>query len=170
MQKPKPPVKEQARKVIIIGATSGIGRELAKIYARNGFQVGISGRRKELLDSLQKKFSKNIVTECFDVTGKENILHLRNMIEKLDGVDIVIYNAGYGEISATLDWDIEKQTTDVNVNGFVEIVCYAFNYFANQVTGTLLLLLLSHLSGAVAMRRHIMQAKPLKVIIWKAFI
>ena len=135
MQKPKPPVKEQARKVIIIGATSGIGRELAKIYARNGFQVGISGRRKELLDSLQKKFSKNIVTECFDVTGKENILHLRNMIEKLDGVDIVIYNAGYGEISATLDWDIEKQTTDVNVNGFVEIVCYAFNYFANQGYG-----------------------------------
>ena len=63
MQKPKPPVKEQARKVIIIGATSGIGRELAKIYARNGFQVGVSGRRQELLDSLQKKFSKNIVTE-----------------------------------------------------------------------------------------------------------
>ena len=35
--------------------------------------------------SIQKKFPKNIVTESFDVTGKENIPHLRSLIEKLDG-------------------------------------------------------------------------------------
>ena len=135
MQKAKPSVKVQTQKVIIIGATSGIGRELAKVYVRRGFQVGISGRRQQLLDSLQKKIPGKIITECFDVTGKENIFHLRNMIEKLAGVDIIIYNAGYREISETLNWDIEKQTTDVSVNGFVEIVCYAFNYFVNQGYG-----------------------------------
>jgi len=60
-------------KVIIIGATSGIGRKLATLYASKKYFVGITGRRNELLNSLQNKFPKNIVTECFDVTGKENI-------------------------------------------------------------------------------------------------
>lgn len=129
-----PTIKEQ-KKVIIIGATSGIGRELATIYARNGYFVGITGRRNEMLLSVQNKFPKNIVTECFDVTQKENISHLQSLIQKLDGLDIIIYNSGYGEISKPLDWDIEKHTTDVNVNGFVEIVCYAFNYLVNQGHG-----------------------------------
>ena len=88
--------KEQ-KKVIIIGATSGIGRELATIYATQGYFVGISGRRNELLLSLQNKFPKNIVIECFDVTQKENIPHLQSLIQKLDGLDILIYNSGYGE-------------------------------------------------------------------------
>lgn len=125
------------RKVIIIGATSGIGRELVKCFVSNGFNVGISGRRNDLLISLQKKFPKNIVTECFDVTSTQNILHVRSLVEKLNGVDIMVYCSGYGEVSKTLDWDIEKQTTDVNVNGFTEIIAYAFNYFLNQGSGQL---------------------------------
>jgi short-subunit dehydrogenase len=123
------------QKVIIIGATSGIGKALATLYAKNGYMVGITGRRKELLISLQQKFSKNIVIENFDVTGKENIPHLQSLIQKLDGLDILIYNSGYGDVSKELDWDIEKRTTDVNVNGFIEIVCYAFNYLVNQGHG-----------------------------------
>jgi short-subunit dehydrogenase len=123
------------QKVIIIGATSGIGKELATIYAGKGYFVGITGRRNELLISLQNKFPKNIVTECFDVTEKENIPHLQNLIQKLDGLDILIYNSGVGDVSKELDWDIEKRTTEVNVNGFVEIVCYAFNYLVNQGHG-----------------------------------
>ena len=123
------------QKVLIIGATSGIGRELATIFAKEGYYVGITGRRNELLLSLQNKFPKNIVTECFDITQKENIPHLQTLIQKLDGLDILIYNSGYGEVSEELDWDIEKRTTDVNVNGFVEIVCYAFNYLVNQGHG-----------------------------------
>lgn len=127
--------RESGGKVIIIGATSGIGRELATIYAKEGYFVGITGRRNQLLLSLQNKFPKNIVTECFDVTQKENIPHLQTLIQKLDGLDILIYNSGYGDVSKELDWDIEKRTTDVNVNGFVEIVCYAFNYLVNQGHG-----------------------------------
>ena len=129
------PSRGSGSKVIIIGATSGIGTELATIYANKGYFVGITGRRNELLLSLQNKFPKNIVTECFDVTQKENIPHLQTLIQKLDGLDILIYNSGYGDISKTLDGEIEKHTTDVNVNGFVEIVCYAFNYFVNQGHG-----------------------------------
>ncbi len=124
-----------AYKVIIIGATSGIGEELAKIYARQGCNVGISGRRQELLDSLQQQFPNNIITECFDVTGNENTKHVDNLIQKLGGLDLLIYNSGYAQLFSSLRWEIEKQTTLVNVNGFVEIINFGLNYFLQQKKG-----------------------------------
>jgi short-subunit dehydrogenase len=124
-----------AYKVIIIGATSGIGEELAKIYANQGCKVGISGRRQELLDSLQQQFPDNITTECFDVTGNENTKHVDNLIQKLGGLDLLIYNSGYAQLFSSLRWEIEKQTTLVNVNGFVEIVNFGLNYFLKQKKG-----------------------------------
>ncbi|MEP6926133.1 MAG: SDR family NAD(P)-dependent oxidoreductase, partial [Ginsengibacter sp.] len=125
-------MKDEQQKIIIIGATSGIGRKLAGIYASKGFRVGVTGRRMELLLSLQEEFPQNVFIECFDVTGKENIPHFQSLIEQLEGLDILVYNSGYGETSKELDWEIENKTTAVNVNGFIEIVCYAFNYLVNQ--------------------------------------
>lgn len=123
------------KKVIIIGATSGIGRGLAKMYVDNGYLVGATGRRKELLDSLQAESLQKIITACFDVTGNENIAQLKSLIDKIDGLDLLIYNSGYGEPSETLDWNIDKQTIDINVNGFTEIVNFTFNYFVQQGYG-----------------------------------
>ena len=123
------------KKVIIIGATSGIGRELAKLYAVNNWLVGATGRRKELLKSLQDEWPDNIVTECFDVTETENIESIKNLIQQLGGLDLLIYNSGYGELSETLEWEIDKATTQINVNGFVEIVNFAFKYFVVEGKG-----------------------------------
>jgi short-subunit dehydrogenase len=123
------------KKVIIIGATSGIGKVLAQLYARNNWLVGISGRRKPLLDSLQQEFPDNIVTECFDVTENDNIDCIKNLTQQLGGLDLLIYNSGYGEPSEYLDLEIDKNTTDINVNGFLEIVNFSFNYFALEGKG-----------------------------------
>ena len=133
------------KKVIIIGATSGIGRALAKEYVNAGHRVGITGRREELLQSFRREFeipdgptgsSKNfIATECFDVTGKDNILHLQSLIDKLGGMDLFIYNSGFGDPSTTLDWAIDKKTVDINVNGFIEMTNWSFHYFLNQDSG-----------------------------------
>jgi short-subunit dehydrogenase len=123
------------KKVIIIGATSGIGRALAKLYAHEHCLVGVTGRRKELLQSLQKDFPHNILTECFDVTHTDNIESIKNLIQQLGGLDLLIYNSGYGDPSATLDWAIDRETTQVNVNGFVEIVNFVFNYFVAEGKG-----------------------------------
>ena len=130
-----PPGGNGRKKVIIIGASSGIGRELAKLYALDKWLVGVTGRRKELLDELQQQFPDNIITECFDVTRNENTEHLKNLLEQLGGMDLFIYNSGYGEPSKTMDWKIDQQTTLTNVNGFVETVNFAFNYFVKQGYG-----------------------------------
>jgi short-subunit dehydrogenase len=123
------------KKVIIIGATSGIGRGLAKLYAADNYLVGATGRREELLLSLQAEFPKKIITACFDVTGNDTVVQLQSLIDKLGGLDLLLYNSGYGEPSETLDWNIDKQTVDINVNGFIAIVNFTFNYFAQQGHG-----------------------------------
>lgn len=125
----------QIKRIIIVGATSGIGRKMAELYAADGNIIGITGRRKELLDEIENMFPEKIKTECFDVTGNENISCLTSLIEKTGGMDILIYSSGVGEPSKELDWQLDKLTVDTNVNGFIEIANWGFNYFIKQGHG-----------------------------------
>ena len=125
------------QKIAIIGATSGIGRRIAELYAEKEQRIGISGRRLELLEEIKHQFPQQIEYECFDVSGKENISHLKSLVNKLGGLDILVISAGTGELSKELSWKIDKTTVDTNVNGFIEIANWAFNFFARQDHGQL---------------------------------
>ncbi len=123
------------KRVIIVGATSGIGKALAKLYLLKGCLVGITGRRKQLLDEIQNEHESQIFTECFDVRENNNITHIQSLIKKLGGLDLLIYNSGYGDPSLILEWEVDKATYETNVKGFIEIVHYTFNYFLQQGYG-----------------------------------
>jgi short-subunit dehydrogenase len=123
------------KKIIIIGSSSGIGKELALMYAAQNHLVAITGRRENLLEEIKNLYPNNIITATFDVMGKENLYHTKKLIRQLGGLDLLIYNAGYGEPSLDLIPENEKIITHTNVNGFVEIVSYAFNFFAAQGNG-----------------------------------
>jgi short-subunit dehydrogenase len=123
------------QKIIIIGATSGIGKELALLYLQNGYRVGITGRRQELLHQLENQFPQQIVTSSFDVTGGGNIQHLETLVAKMGGMDIFIYNSGFGDVSESLDPVIENATIKTNVNGFAEMTAWAFNWLCKQGSG-----------------------------------
>jgi short-subunit dehydrogenase len=125
------------KKIVIIGATSGIGRRMAELYAEKGHRVGITGRRLELLQQIQQQFPQNMDYECFDVTKPGNTDHLETLVNRLGGLDILIISAGTGQPSKELDWNIDKTTVDTNVNGFIEIANRAFNYFMKQGHGQL---------------------------------
>jgi len=125
------------KSVVIIGATSGIGRKMAELYAAKGYRVCITGRRNALLNEIQQQFPTLIETECFDVTGNENISKIESLISKLGGLDILVYSSGIGEPSKDLDWQLDKMTVDINVNGFIEICNWGFNYFIKQGYGRL---------------------------------
>ncbi len=130
----------QIKRIIIVGATSGIGRKMAEQYAQKGYKIGITGRREELLSEIKHAYPNNIETECFDVTANENIPHLESLINKLGGLDILIYSSGVGEPSKDLDWKLDKKTVDTNVNGLVEIANWGFNYLIKQGHGTMAVL------------------------------
>jgi short-subunit dehydrogenase len=125
------------QKIIIIGATSGIGRRMAEIYAEKDYRVGISGRRADLLQQIKQQYPQQIEYECFDVTKNETVIHLEALVNKLGGMDILVISAGTGQPSKELSWEIDKATVDINVNGFVEIANWAFNFFVKQGYGQL---------------------------------
>lgn len=123
------------KKVIIIGASSGIGRELAIQYAQLGWQVGITARRADKLDSISRESNGQIWYECFDATAPDNNDGLDRLIDRMNGMDLFVYCAGYGGTSDQLDWSIEKRTFDVNAKGFLEMVNHAFLYFQKKGIG-----------------------------------
>ena len=125
------------KRIIIIGATSGIGKELALLYLKKGHKVGITGRRANLLQEVKNQHPANVITSCFDVTGSENQKHLQGLINELGGLDLLIYNSGFGDPSEEFNMENEIRTTKTNVNGCVDIAGYAFNYFVKQGYGQL---------------------------------
>src|SRR5687767_883189 len=123
-------------KVIIIGATSGIGLELAKQYLEPGHTVAVTGRRQELLLELKKQYPA-VHTDCFNVQANEVVERLQSLITIMGGLDLLIYSAGYGEPSEDLMEEIEIDSTATNVMGFVKIGSFTFNYFRKQGHGQL---------------------------------
>ena len=125
------------KKAIIIGATSGIGNELAKTLVQNGYKVGITGRRKPELEKLQKSNPDNYVISSFDCTNVNNSEKLDELTSLIDGLDLLILSSGTGDLNENLDFKIENKTNSLNVNAFTEIVDWTFNYFEKQGKGHL---------------------------------
>lgn len=124
-------------RIIIVGSTSGIGKRMAEIYAEKGHRIGVTGRRLELLQEIKQQWPQQVEYECFDVSKSESISHIQSLIDKLGGLDILVISAGWGQPSEELRWDIDKPITETNVNGFIEIANWAFNFFAKQDHGQL---------------------------------
>lgn len=123
------------KKAIIIGATSGIGREVARLLAQEGWQLGIAGRREELLHTLQAEFPHGqIETAVVDVTDPEAIGSLQALWERMGDIDLFFLSSGIGFQNAALDPDIELRTARTNGEGFVRMVTFAFNRFKDCAT------------------------------------
>ncbi|MBU1613684.1 SDR family NAD(P)-dependent oxidoreductase [bacterium] len=126
------------KKAIIIGATSGIGKELAKILSQHGYIVGITGRRIHLLDELQSQLSTRSLSRQIDVSDTSTAIEkLKSLIVEMDGVDLIVISAGTGFIDPELQWNKEKETIDVNVLGFAAMANVAYHHFVQQGSGHL---------------------------------
>jgi len=126
------------KKAIIIGASSGIGNGLAELLVENGYKVGITGRKTELLDELKKTNSNSFMIKTFDATDtKTSVEKLEELTSELGGLDLLILSSGTGELNESLIFNIERKVIDLNVTGFTNIVDWAFNYFEKQNYGHL---------------------------------
>lgn len=122
-------------RIIIIGATSGIGREVAKLYIAQGWQVGVAGRRAEELESLRKEAPEQVSSEVLDVTLEDAPYRLQSLIDKVGGMDIFLLSSGIGKQNPTLTPDIELKTAATNVEGFIRLTTAAYHYFEKQGYG-----------------------------------
>ena len=119
-----------AKKAIVMGATSGIGMEVAKLLAAKGWQVGIAGRRIERLQAL---ISQGGIT-CYqqiDVTSAEAPSLLLELIDKLGGIDLYFHSSGIGWQNNSLDIEKELKTVETNGLGFTRVDT-AFNWFVHH--------------------------------------
>jgi len=126
------------KKAIIIGATSGMGKGLAKVLAENNYKVGLTGRRTELLHALKNENPDSFLIKSFDISEpKIAVEKLEELATELDGIDLLIISAGTGDINENLDFETEKRTIDTNVLGFTCVADWAFHYFEKQKSGHL---------------------------------
>jgi len=126
------------KKAIIIGATSGIGKGLAKLLVDRGYKVGITGRRTELLDDLKHENPNAFAAKTFDITDTlSSVEKLEELTNQLGGLDLLVICSGTGDLNENLDFAIEERTINTNVLGFTCIADWTFKYFEKQKSGHL---------------------------------
>lgn len=126
------------KKAIIIGCSSGIGRALAKELAARGYEIGLAGLDEPALKELQQEIPIQSHVACIDVRKAEHAMGtLRDLIERMDGVDCGIISAGVGFVNPELAWEKEKTTIEVNVLGFNAMAVVFMHHFYQQKAGHL---------------------------------
>ena len=109
------------KRIVIVGATSGIGLEVARLCIRAGWRVGAAGRRKEALEALRSEAPGQVETETIDITRDDAPERLARLVERLGGMEIYFH--------------IELNTLRTNGEGFVRMVTAAFGYFRSHGGG-----------------------------------
>ena len=125
------------KKVIIIGATSGIGREVALIYIAQGWKVGVAGRREAELEALRGAYPEQVSAQVLDVTHEDAPEKLQALIEQVGGMDVFLLSSGIGKQNYTLETELELATAATNVDGFIRMTNAAYHYFEKQGHGHL---------------------------------
>lgn len=124
-------------KIVLIGATTGIGRSLAELYASFGHEMVITGRRLALLEEVKQAFPSTKITAMEMDVAKTDEARSK-MVEAesiLGGIDLVIINAGVGFQKAT--YEQEMNTIDINARGFTALAQWSYVYFAQKGKGHL---------------------------------
>lgn len=118
------------KRAIVIGASSGIGREVAQLLMKDGWTVGVAARREERLREIGAAACQQI-----DVTQDDATERLRQLIAALGGMDLFFYASGIGKQNRELHEDIELATVQTNALGFTRMIGEAYRYFAEQGSG-----------------------------------
>ena len=126
------------KNAVIIGASSGIGKELAHLLVNNGYRVVITGRREELLLAIKNSNPENYIVKVQDVQDLPSCDKLFLDLEKeFENIDLIVYSSGIGVANYKLDWEIELPTLQTNIIAATKIYGLSYNLFHKQGFGHL---------------------------------
>ena len=148
---------------IIIGASSGIGYELAVQLAAKGYQLGLVARRLEKLEQLSSILPGEHFIAQSDVSEAEQAQQkLTDLIDKMGNVELIILNSGVGQQEKKLDWAIQREMIEVNIRGFAALTVISMDYFRERGNG--------HLVGISSVAAHMSSGTAPTYAATKAFV
>ncbi len=100
-------------RALITGASSGIGRDMAKILSQMSYEVILVARPRERLEALAKELPGKATVLCYDLTKKEDCYDL---YQTAGEIDVLINNAGFGLFGNFIDTDLEQELSMLAVN------------------------------------------------------
>ena len=127
------------KKVLITGATGGIGHSLVKKFKNNGSLIFGTGTNEEKLNKLKNEF--NIHTEKFSLDNHNNIAQfIDTVFKKLDGLDVVINNAGItlDNLSIRLSEENWKKVVDINLTSTFLMCKYSIKKMLKSKSGKII--------------------------------
>ena len=118
---------------VILGATSGMGYDLAISLLEKGCRLGLAGRNEKVLQDIQKKYGpEKVVIQRIDVTDEDSPQLLEDLINRLGGMECYMHFSGIGSQNPDLDPQIEDHVLQTNAIGFTRMVDFAYNWFKNS--------------------------------------
>lgn len=126
---------EIGKKAVIVGASSGIGLEVARLMAADGWRLGLAARRTAPLEQLAREFPGRVEWAAIDVTTDGAEARLRGLIGRMGGIGLYLHVAGVGWQNPALEADRELLTVATNSMGFARMVGEAYRYFAERGGG-----------------------------------
>lgn len=133
-----PAQNENTKRAIIIGASTGMGREIAKLLALDGYVVGLAARRIDLLREIQQDISTLTYIQQMDVSKPEEALvKLQELIDEMGGLDLLIVSVtGWHDAKKNNpSWTDAKSILDVDIIGFYALSRYGLDFFERQGSG-----------------------------------
>ena len=100
-------------RALITGASSGIGKDMARYLSKLGYDLIIVARNNEQLEQLKKELETNVEVIAMDLSNKENCYKLH---EQVQNIDILVNNAGFGEFGEFVETDLEKEISLIQTN------------------------------------------------------
>ncbi len=128
------------KRAIVIGASSGMGRELSKLLAADGYIVGLAARGLERLQELQQEIPTLTYVKQIDAAKhNEAVDKLQELITQMGGFDLLVISAtGLHEVDyGNREWTADKAIFDVDIIGFYALARTGLNYFEQQGHGHL---------------------------------
>lgn len=126
-------------KALITGASSGIGRDIARILSSRGYDLILVARRKDKLERLKNELKTEVTIISMDVSSTFNCTKLYNKVKKED-IDILVNNAGFGLFGEFVSTDLDRELDmiDVNIKAVHTLTKLFLNDFVKKDKGYIL--------------------------------